>query len=109
MMSAGADFPEGQVELRSFLGLLCGSGRWRFNGGVAALVHHMSEFVIQMQGIDGRHEASPAGTGDGHSFLANASGKILRHRVGEKTPYLNGVSRQQCSAKAVQVCEHSLS
>ena len=104
LTSAGADFPQRKIELvRSIFRL---SSRRIVEGRIAALIHHVRQLVIQVERVDWRDEALAPGAGDGNGLFPNASGQVLRQWVGQEPPDLRCVSRQQCSAEAVKVCEH---
>ena len=66
--------------------------------GVARLVHHVSELVIQMERVDRRHEAATAGSRDCHCFFAHAPREVLRHRMCEKS-LISVVSRARSAAQ----------
>jgi hypothetical protein len=92
------------------LELTVGSGairsrRFRACGG-RTRAEQMDCLVVEVQGLDGGAKAVRAGSRDGIALFAHAPGKGACERVAQQAPYLGSISRQQRSAKSVQIVEH---
>ena len=75
------------------------------NVGSRGLIHHVRELVVQVERVHGCDEALASGARYRDGLLADAPRQVLSHGMCQEPADFRGVSRQQCSAQAVQVCE----